>query len=84
MENKGWIGNYSYFRARINGTSEAVYDLDNNIRYTYNDLDERANILANYLKEKLGIKEGDRIAFISRNRIEMIDAYYATAKLERY
>lgn len=81
MENKGWIGNYSYFRARINGTSEAVYDLDNNIRYTYNDLDERANILANYLKEKLGIKKGDRIAFISRNRIEMIDAYYATAKL---
>lgn len=81
MKNNGWIGNYSYFRARINGDYEAVYDLDNNIRYTYSNLESRANTLANYLKEKQGIKKGDRVAFISRNRIEMIDAYYATAKL---
>ncbi|MEL7649184.1 MAG: AMP-binding protein [Sedimentibacter sp.] len=81
MINNGWIGNYSYFRARINGTSEAVYDLDNNVRYTYNDLEDRANRLANYMKEKLGVVKGDRVAFISRNRIELIDAYYATAKL---
>ncbi|MGD9568753.1 MAG: AMP-binding protein [Sedimentibacter sp.] len=81
MKNNGWIGNYSYFRARINGDSEAVYDLDNKIRYTYNDLEDRANRLANYLKEKQGIEKGDRVAFISRNRIELIDAYYATAKL---
>lgn len=81
MKNNGWIGNYSYFRARINGSSEAVYDLDNNVHYTYNDLEERANKLANYLKDKLGIVKGDRVAFISRNRIELIDAYYATAKV---
>ncbi len=81
MINNGWIGNYSYFRARINGDSEAVYDLDNNVHYTYNDIEDRANRLANYLKDTLGIKKGDRVAFISRNRIELIDAYYATAKL---
>jgi fatty-acyl-CoA synthase len=81
MKNNGWIGNYSYFRARINGSKEAVFDLDNNVHYTYNDLDDRANRLANYLKEKLNVCKGDRVAFISRNRVELIDAYYATAKL---
>ncbi|MBP1924511.1 fatty-acyl-CoA synthase [Sedimentibacter acidaminivorans] len=81
MKNNGWIGNYSYFRARINGSKEAVFDLDNNVHYSYNDLDDRANRLANYLKDKLYVVKGDRVAFISRNRIELIDAYYATAKL---
>lgn len=81
MKNKGWIGNYSFFRARINGSKEAVYDLDNNVHYSYNDLDDRANRLSNYLLDELNIKKGDRVAFISRNRVELIDAYYATAKI---
>ena len=81
MKNNGWIGNFSYFRTRINGDSEAVYDLDNNVHYSYNDLEDRANRLANYLKESQNINKGDRVAFISRNRIELIDAYYATAKI---
>ncbi len=76
-----WIGNYSYFRARIDSTREAVYDLDTGNRYSYGDLERRANILANFLKEQQGIAKGDRIAFISRNCVEMIDAYFATGKL---
>lgn len=80
MNNCGWIGNYSYFRARISPNKEAIYDLDNSRSYTYEDLDNRSNILANYMVEKLGIEKGDRIAFISRNRIELFDAYYATGK----
>lgn len=80
MLNNGWIGNYSYFRARINPDSEAVFDIDNNSHYTYAEIDNRANKLANYLREELHITKGDRVAFISRNCIEMIDAYYATGK----
>jgi len=78
--NNGWIGNYSYFRARITPHKEAVYDLDDNLRYSYQDLEDRANTLANYMIKNLGIKKGDRIAAISRNRIELIDLYYATGK----
>jgi len=81
MKNCGWIGNYSYFRARITPNKEAIYDLDNDVRYTYADLDNRSNVVANYLAEQLNIKKGDRVAFIARNCIEMFDAYYATAKL---
>lgn len=78
---KSWIGNYSYFRARINSSSEAVYDLDSGIHYTYGDLEKRANLLANFLKYEMGIGKGDRVAYIARNGIEMIDAYFATGKL---
>lgn len=81
MKKPGWLGNYSYFRARTSPNKEAIFDLDNNVRYTYRDLDHRANILANYLTEKLGVKKGDRVAFVSRNRMELFDAYYATGKI---
>lgn len=80
MKQMGWIGNYSYFRARTSPDKEAIYDLDNNVHYTFKQLDERANILANYMLDTLNVKKGDRIAFLSRNRIELFDACYAAGK----
>lgn len=80
MDNS-WIGNYSYSRARLNSAGVAVVDLDTNKKYTYGDLDRRANILANVLRDRFGICKGDRVAIISRNRVELIDAYFATGKL---
>jgi fatty-acyl-CoA synthase len=80
MFNQSWIGNYSYFRARITPDKEAIFDLDNSKGYTYADLERRANILANYMTKKILLKKGDRVAFISRNRIELFDAYYGTGK----
>ena len=80
MKQMGWIGNYSYFRARTSPHKEAIFDLDNDVRYTFKDLDERADILANYLVDSLNLTKGDRIAFLSRNRIELFDACYAAGK----
>lgn len=80
MKQSGWIGNYSYFRARTSPAKEAVRDLDNGTSYTFRQLDERADILANYLTDTLQVKKGDRIAFLSRNRLELFDACYATGK----
>jgi fatty-acyl-CoA synthase len=77
----GWIGNYSYFRARIHANSIAVVDVDRGARYTYGDLNDRANRLANFLRDQFSVIKGDRVAVLSRNRVEMIDAYYATGKL---
>ena len=81
MFNTGWVGDYLSSRSKINGKSIAVHDIDNNEKYTYEDLNHRANKLANYFKNELGIEKGDRIAYVSRNRIELIDGYYATGKL---
>ena len=58
-----------------------MVDLDTEKRYTYGDLDRRANMLANLLRDTYGIQKGDRVAFISRNRVELIDGYFATGKL---
>ncbi|MCT4566649.1 MAG: acyl--CoA ligase [Maledivibacter sp.] len=80
MKNNWGVGNYSLFRSRISPEREAVYDYDNKIHYTYGDLENRANLLANYMVEKLNVKKGDRVAFCTRNCMELIDAYYATAK----
>ena len=54
MDNS-WIGNYSYSRARLDSNGVAVVDLDTDLRYTYGDLDRRANQLANVLRDKFGI-----------------------------
>lgn len=79
--NTGWIGDYLSSRSKINGKSVAIYDIDEDVNYTYEDLNNRANSFANYLSCELDIKKGDRIAYISRNRVELIDGYYGTGKL---
>ena len=76
----GWIGNYAYSRARLNPGKDAVVDLDTGIHYTYNDLEDRANRLAHVLAG-YGVGKGDRVAFLSRSRVELLDGYYATGKL---
>ncbi len=76
-----WVGDQISRRAMLNPKREAIVDLDTGARYTYGDLNERANRLANYLAEKFDIQKGDRVAFISRNRVEMFDALFACGKL---
>ena len=47
---------------------------------TYRELNEGANRVAHFLKEK-GIKKGDRIAVYLRNCPEFLEVYFAAAKL---
>ncbi|MBM9459443.1 AMP-binding protein [Nocardioides sp. zg-536] len=47
--------------------------------YTFAELDERANRVANHLLEA-GIQPGDHVAVHSANRIEWIDAFYGCFK----
>lgn len=76
-----WLGDLVGRMAALSPGREALLDLDSGIHYTYGDLNERANRLANYLAEQLAIQKGDRVAFISRNRVEMFDALFACGKL---
>ena len=50
-------------------------------RITFQELSNRANRLANALAE-LGIEAGDRIASLQVNCNELVEAYFATAKLD--
>ena len=47
---------------------------------TYKQLNDNANRVAHYLQEK-GLKKGDRIAALTRNCEEMLDVFFAAAKL---
>ena len=78
--NWSWIGNWSEIRSIISPNKLAIFDNNTKISYTYIELDKRANKLANYLNSE-GIVKGDRIAVFSKNRIENIDLFHATAKL---
>lgn len=80
-KNWEWIGDQAGQRARLTPDLEAVFDLDSGIHYTYGELNDRANRLANYMADKFEVKKGDRVAFLARNIIEMFDGIFACGKL---
>jgi len=49
-------------------------------RYTFSQLNERVNRLANGLAE-LGVKQGDRVALVQVNCNQCVETYFAVAKL---
>jgi acyl-CoA synthetase (AMP-forming)/AMP-acid ligase II len=49
-------------------------------RYTFSQLNERVNQLANGLL-KLGVKKGDRVAFLQVNCNQCVETYFAVAKI---
>ena len=50
------------------------------VRMTYRELDERASRLANALRDR-GVGPGDRIAVLGYNTLEIIETYFAGARL---
>ncbi|MFE3732538.1 long-chain-fatty-acid--CoA ligase [Nocardia sp. NPDC059154] len=47
---------------------------------TYAELDERVGRLANALLER-GVRQGDRVAVLTMNNIEALEAYFASARI---
>ncbi|WP_336134493.1 class I adenylate-forming enzyme family protein [Natronomonas amylolytica] len=74
-----WVGAWSQRRARLTPNRVAIKEPATGSEYTYADLDERANRTAGALRE-LGVESGDRVAVLARNRVELVDLFFATAK----
>ncbi len=51
------------------------------MQWSYYDFNKRANSFANYLHDELGIKKGDRIAVLSKNRAEHVLIFAACVKI---
>ena len=49
--------------------------------FTYSELNNRANRLANWLRDGAGIEKGDRVAILAHNGVEFLDAFFACGKL---
>lgn len=50
-------------------------------RFTYRQLNERANRLANWLRSEARIGRGDRVGMLALNGVEYLDTFFACGKL---
>ncbi len=76
-----WIGDYSGKKALLTPNLECIFDPHTDRRYTYRQVDERAQRVATYLVDQLGIGKGDRVALVGRNSMESIDLFFACGKI---
>ena len=77
MSDESMLSSFVGVRIHRNWDCEAVYDYDNNVRYTYGQMSQRSNTLAAFLMDELGLSKGDRIAFCSVNSVACLDAFGA-------
>ena len=50
-------------------------------RFTYRDMNRRANALACWLRTHAQVERGDRVAILAHNGVEYLDALFACGKL---
>ena len=67
-------------RAHLTPGLEGWVELETGRRFTYGELDQRANRSANLLAA-LGVRKGDRVALLLMNGAEYIETFFAVAKL---
>ena len=72
------IGEVLRLRAREHGDQAYLRSGDEEV--TYGEIDARSDRVAAGLTE-LGVKPGDRVAIISSNRMEMLELFFAVAKM---
>lgn len=76
-----YIGDWLGKRDLLTPERLALVDDTTGLRYTYRQLNERANRLASVLRDQMQIGKGDRVAILTKNRVEFLDALFATGKL---
>lgn len=74
------IGGILAKRALLSPKLEGLYDVANNLRLSYAQLNARVDQAANMLAG-LGLKKGDRVALLLMNSIEFVESFLACAKL---
>jgi len=68
-------------RANLTPEREAFYDLTTGVRYTYAQLNERANRTANFLREKYNVQKGERVSILAHNSIAYVDLLFGVGKI---
>jgi fatty-acyl-CoA synthase len=68
-------------RAGLTPERIALVELETGKRFTYTELNERANRLAYFMRDELGVQPGDRVSIIAKNSIVFIDLFYGLPKI---
>ncbi len=74
------IGNWVTVHGQRNPDKVALIDGDTGARYTYGELEQRTNSLADALRTR-GVRQGDRVAFVMLNSPHLLEVVFAAAKL---
>ncbi|MFS0674475.1 class I adenylate-forming enzyme family protein [Ornithinibacillus sp. 179-J 7C1 HS] len=74
--------NLDWLQSRVNISPEkqAVVDAMTDDSWTYKELHERTNIIANFFLTK-GVKKGDRVAILAPNHIGYLDFFFACMRI---
>ncbi|MGB4873833.1 MAG: long-chain fatty acid--CoA ligase [Candidatus Promineifilaceae bacterium] len=78
-----YIGDYLGRRAIYSPDKLAIVDTGKTpeLRLTYAEMNARANRLAHWLRDVVGVGYGDRVAILARDGVEHLDTFFACAKL---
>ncbi len=76
-----FIGDWMERGERYFPDALAVVDVAAKGRFTYREMNARANRLAGYLRDSAGVSRGDRVGVLAMNCVEFLDAFFACAKL---
>ncbi|HBG74394.1 MAG: hypothetical protein A2X25_13835 [Chloroflexi bacterium GWB2_49_20] len=68
-------------RAELTPDREALYDLHTSKRYTYAELNQRANRSANFLHENFNVQKGDRVSILAQNCLAFVDLLFGLGKI---
>jgi len=68
-------------RAYLTPNRVALVELATGKRYTYAELNTRANKAANLLRAEYGVGKGDRVSILAHNSVIYVDLFYGLAKL---
>ena len=74
------IGTLLKKRAEICPHREACVEYERDRRFTFGQLNERSNRVANALID-MGVGPGDRVAALLKNSVEFVESYFAIAKI---
>ena len=59
----------------------ALVDAHTNRQFTYAQFNERANRFASFLKNELGVKQGDRVSIVAGNSSDYYEILFACGKM---
>src|SRR5512136_271144 len=68
-------------RARLTPDREALLEAATGRRFTYGELNARANRAANFLRDRLGVQKGDRVSILANNSVTYVDLLYGLGKI---
>lgn len=68
-------------RAALTPNRIALVELETGVRYTYAQVNHRANRLAKFLRDRFDLQKGDRVSILARNSIAYVDLFYGLPKI---